>query len=559
MADKREIELINELIGNPMEETSEMLPQDATAKNLSIFLGRAIEPSKSPREYYVDAYAGLYQAALPFMRAGQRGFRRGESLLLQELADSLQDRDSQLVELGMAIDPDGQGSPYKYSIKVEAEKMAEAFVKTEALESFDFLLSELLKDLISEKIINDATRELILAAAQAATQRLKGQKYQHLNAISRLLTSKAWINDGKSEIPSAISGIYSVPLKNLEERPGDLELCAPLLKDLIMRHRFGTLSEDSVGLAALSQIIPDLDPRALGLCMKIKLGKIESFQIITVPDGELMPPQYGPCRAMQSVLLSITEASSSKLENLAMEDLLNQYHEEKAFFVASVVGAVAAPKNACAALEGFKLNQAQNSIEAAVETFTFIPARSGALLVDPVAVEYLELTDELNHFSTTRLAFACLNPSAVTPLHQGAVSIGMSSESYESACLDGPTIAAEILNDSFSYLTGQYGKDEIAENLEEAYGLLAYKYSRSPALKGLSDSQKGDHEQMLRAIAGLSGPTHGMSAEVFSLFYQNKDVANPVMFLANIHVSRFLSDLRSFPQRFDCRKYLAKS
>jgi hypothetical protein len=557
MEDPAKSELLAFIQGHGSEALADALPASPAdaERALSGVLARPVAAAKPTRAYALQSFSSLYSAALPFMRAGQDSFYPGEAALLLELASELIEGQSRLGGLVASSDPRSKASDYPYSCKLEADIMARAFLLTSPLDTYESLFSELLEGLLAKGAVSTADAELMRKALPKAEELAFERKVQVLNPLPGMATRGHWRQASGDAEPPSLLGIKTFAHHRLDERPGGLELLAPIMKDLAEGDKLGRLTSESVGLGALSPIVEQLGLEGiLGIVLTVEKGEIKKLALAREKGDENAPPPYGPLRAMISLLFAVAGDRPQALASIDMDKWATAAREAGRFFSVSAPGAISVPKSAALALEGRAdaLNPRENGIASAIETFTFSPAKKNCLLVDPVAVPYSSARDEMETFEATRLCFYCLEPSALTPHHQGAVSLGADLASYEPACLGGAEIAREILNESFSFLTGEYGRDEVAKSQASAFKLLKIKYGACAAVRAAA----GSDDLMLEAISGRLGQVSGLSCEVYSLFYQHLADECPAYFAACTHVARLLSDLRTFPQRFSARRYL---
>jgi hypothetical protein len=539
---------------------SDILPSAADSTVLSSVLNRNIISAKSPREYCQPAYSALFSAALPFMKAGQLSFRRGEAVFVSEIINDLAGRKSRLHNLVLSSGPDSKQKMYPFNHHVEAEIMAEAYLKTAALDTYEGVLAELLEVLRAESAISAQDSAEIFEAVAKTEEILASRQIEVLNVLPNNLSKASWRKTSLTDLePTSLHNIVGVPIINLDRRACNFDLVVPIIKDLLANHNASIISASTIGLGALSPLVECLDALGyLGIYTLVEAGKIKSLKLVKMPIDEPAPPQFGPTKAMQAAVIGLCDGSPEKIAAFSADLALSTLKNDFQFIAVSVLGAVATPQNPALAFEGIgHLNdRMENNIQPAAETFTFEPTTAAAITLDPVSVTYGSIDSQFEHFMATRLSFYPLIPHTVTPYHQGAVMIGVDGSSYESACPNGSAIAEEIITASYSFLSGERGLDQVAEDKEEGIKLLKLKYNGSKALRQSSDPTD---EQLFAAISGKLGATSGMSIEVISLFYQDRFETCPIMFAASMHVPKFLSNCRTFPQRFELQQYLAKS
>jgi hypothetical protein len=539
---------------------SEVLPESPTDQILTRLLGRAASATKSPRDYALASFSSMYSLAVPFMKAGLSEISRGEAIYLAELADSLLGRGGRIRQLVLASESKAK---YRYSRKVEAEVFASAFLKTEGTDNYEGLLNSFLGLLAGTGSLSDADREAIEKAMSETEAEIFHKKIQVLNPLPGYF-SKSALRAGDARIPKSVLELASHSIEVFDTAPWTLEPMVPILKDLVFNTQAGTLRCDSIGLSALSPLLPMLEKQGVAaIVLKIQNGVLKTLSLTREPATTPSMPKYGPIRAMFGLVTLLTE-NQTLAENVRIDRTVDVSLEKNVFFACICMGAVATPNNPYLAIEGVEhlLSIRQNKIEPAVETFVFEPRIETAVLLDPVAVPFNGPSDKYSHFRSTRLCFYPVDPTIMTPVHQGGVCIGVDNHSYSSAAIDfGGQIAKGILSESFSFLSGANGMDEIAENYEEALALIKAKYSGSPAMKRLlAETASGEpsDEELLDLITGRFGQTNGLSAEVYSLVYQQSFESEPAMFNIFVQASRFLSNIRSFPERFTLSSYLEK-
>jgi hypothetical protein len=531
-----------------------LLPNGRSAV-LPALLNRAMGFSKNPRDYSLSSFSGLYRLALPFMRAGEIAFQKGEGIYINEVIQMLANRGGRPDKLILASDDDSKVK-YEYSQGVEAEIMAEMYLKTGGGDTYEGCLVEFLELLASASAISESDNSVIKDALLATELRYANKKIQVLNPLPGYHAKNAFRKSAGDTEPASVNKIFTQPVEILDERSWNLDLMTPVIKDLLERAKGGTLAAQSVSLSALSPIMAELSDRGyLGVVFQIEEGRIKKLTLPKHPESETLPPLYGPYRGMLSILQVLSRGSATILNNYNVDALISQMKQKQGFFAVITSGAVSAPSEPQLSYVGSARPIKDGSVKLvpAIETFTFLPQTREAGAVDPVAVPYVSIMDPFECFSATRLCFYATDPTSVSAVHQGAICIGPDSYNYESACWDDGGVARKILEESASFITGEYGQDQIAYSVPDVIVALSTKYALSPALRNIKSVSES---MMWEIISGKYGATHGLTSEVYSLFYQNDSDTSPISFGASIHAAKFLCDVRTLPQRFDIKSFL---
>ena len=537
----------------------QILPDERSDDVLSAVLNRKIVSTKRPRDYSLASFSGLYAGALPFMKAGLATFSRGEVLFLNEVIQSVTNRGGRPDRLVLASQ-DGATLDYPFSWMVESDIMAALYLKTTGGDTYEGLLHEFIEWVTANASLSETDATLLKSALQEFDSVFSGKQINVLNPLPGYHSKRAYKSRGPESAPESVAEIFTQPVEILDQRPLSLDLMTPHLKDLIDRARNKNLKADSVGLSSLSPLMEILDRNGvLGIVIQVENGAIKKLSLAKKVAAEAEMPLFGPVRAMTSLLFSMANQSAQFLESYNVDWLVSYLIETKGFFAITTKGAVAAPSNPQQAyLGGSRAVRAKdNKVSPAVETFIFQPQNNDVGSLDPVAVAYETMQDRFDCFKVTRQSFYALDTSAVTPIHQGVICIGVDRDLYTSACLDNEgSVAKQILSESYSFLTGYRGIDQIADNTEEARDLLLKKYSLTKAFRG--GAVDADEESLIDLISGRLGQNGGLSSEVYSLFYQSSAEDNPTYFAASIHAAKFLCDVRTYAERFDLKSYLTE-
>lgn len=541
--------LLNEIELPEAHKIAGLLPEEPQDRVLSVILNRKIKVVKSTRDYALTAFSALYSGAIHYMRAGANSLFRGEVVYLSEVTDSFAGRESKLDQLLVESSSEKKESYYPYSRKIEADVMASAFLRTEGSDTYEGLFSSFLGQLISESGLSNEDANVLMESLKDSDETLSKTKIHILNTIPSM-ASPLWDASSNEPLPNSLKQIVSYPLRLLDQRSQSFDFVIPVIKDLVLRHREGKIKPNSVGLGAFLPLASDLSKKGiLGVVLQIEDGKIKKLSLSTEKKTVSDIPQFGPLRAMIAVTTSLKIKVNSDLNYY-----INTLKEKRTFIAASVLGAISAPKNAAFALEGKgKLNDRfENKIVSAGELFVLEPSVDPAILLDPVAVTYSSINDNFHNFKTTRLCFFSFDPTVLTPIHQGAISMGVDTDSYESACINGKLIAKQILDESASFISGEFGKDQIVDSYEESLDAIKRKYGQVGTIR-----MARSEEELLDAISGKYGRTGGASNEIYSLYFQHQFEQFPELFDACTHASKFMSNVRTYPQRFELKEFLS--
>lgn len=517
-------------------------------QELSLILDRKIESLKRPRDYSLASFSGVYFMALPFMKAGATTIKKGEGIFLNEIIQALNGNGGNPERLVLATQDESRVH-YNFNLGIEAEMMAEIYLKTSGINDYESLFLEFVEWAESNGVLDNEDAGLLKSALKKYENYSQNTRIDVLNPLPGYHSKNAHISDGSKAVPSNVNLIYSQPIEIVDRRPLTLELMTPVMLDLLLRSKDRNLTEQSLGLSAFAPLLPLLETdEVLGIVFRVEEGDLKKVTLSKIPNGEERPPVFGPLRAMQSTLLNKNN-NSTNIENLNVDFLIDNLFKTKGFISVTTLGAVASPQNSQLAYL-FKSNHNSYDCIRAAETFVFSPQIKTAILLDPVAVPYTNLSDIFKCFKATRLCFYSLDFEKMSPLHQGVICIGSNPHNYHSVCVD-PTgeIASRILNEASEFLTGEYGLDQLVEDLDMARQLLVAKY-------GHTDAFTMSSRELISIITGRCGRNDGLSAEVYSLFYQTSFDENPTMFAASVHAAKFLCDIRTFPQRFNLKAYL---
>lgn len=519
----------------------ELLPDEADLGLLEELLNRKLSQESSTRDYSLYAFHSAYSLALPFMRAGQKKILPGEALYLKALAKDVRLNLKTLEKIVLESQSEQKST---FSNLVELDYMARAFLNTSGLDRYEELFLDALEQLKEKGLLSEEDEGLLKKAFLNSEAHLGKKKHKVLNA----LPSYSLKNQTSVEGP-----FITMKKELMDERPMSFDFLTPLMKDFLISLKENSFKEDSLGFGAFLPLIRALNKEnIISIFMEIEKGTLKSFTLIRKPENEDVPPVFGPFRSQLAALLHLTKGRRENLEALNLEQKINDLKEKQVFFVSTVLGGVSVPKNLDLFYEENDkslLNRKENEVKVASEVYVIKADVKKAINLDPVSVPYITGNEDYPHLSMTRFLYFLSSPKRPFA-HQGVPAILSNEIAFSPACMDrGGRLAKQILKDSFSLLTGENGEDRKANSYEESLLFLKNKYPR--LLNGLEVEK-----DILKAITGQFGQTFGLSEEVYSLFYQNSFSKNPIFCLCGIEAPRFLSNVRTFPQRFYFKSFL---